>query len=101
MEFVRHNEPYFINQLLLVVDFYQQSEPGEGEDILRGVGDRYRSVIRAFISSDDPDLVDFAFAYTNGLVVQRMVFGEGVSLERQATRFREIMTTFQREHDHE
>jgi len=97
LEFVQRNESYFINQLLLVADFYQQREAGEGVDILREVGDRYRSVIGTFISSDDPDLIDFAFAYTNGLIVQRMVFGEGVSLEPQAALFKTFMAAFRGE----
>ncbi|EKU98749.1 transcriptional regulator [Leptolyngbya sp. PCC 7375] len=72
VDFVLQNAKYYYQQLLLWVDFSQQTRPNPDSDIqaLREVWQRTRELLADYLQLSKPELVDFVMVFMDGLVLQ-------------------------------
>ena len=72
MDFVfQHTQSYY-QQLLLWVDFSQQTRDSSDRDIqfLRHIWDRTRDTLADYLLLSESDLVDFVMVFLDGLIIQ-------------------------------
>ncbi len=74
MDFVLEDIQYYHQQLLLWVDFYQQSLRGNGAEarFLRQMWDRAVQALAGYLQVSNPRVVDFILVFIDGLVLQLM-----------------------------
>ncbi|ESA36376.1 transcriptional regulator [Leptolyngbya sp. Heron Island J] len=72
MDFVLQHRQYYHQQLLLWMDFSQQTRPNPDSDIqaLREVWQRTRELLAGYLQLSKPELVDFVMVFIDGLVLQ-------------------------------
>jgi AcrR family transcriptional regulator len=71
MEFVLKNIQFYQQQILLWVEFHQQSQnQAEAQQFLRGFWQRTRDQLAAYLKDLDPAQVDFVLIFLDGLLVQ-------------------------------
>ena len=72
LDFVLGNAQYYYQQLLLWVDFSQQTRPDPDSDIqaLRKVWQRTRELLIGYLQLSKPELVDFIMVFIDGLILQ-------------------------------
>ena len=72
MNFVLQNIQQYHQQLLLWVDFFQQTREGSEEetDFLRQVWDRTRDTLKDYLQVQDPAVLDFIMVFVDGLMIQ-------------------------------
>lgn len=77
--FALQNAQYYYQQMLLWVDFVQQSREGAEEQVacLRQVWEHTHSALADYLQLSDPDLVDFIVVFLDGLFIQH-IYGRGV-----------------------
>jgi AcrR family transcriptional regulator len=85
VNFTQKNEEYFISQILLWSDFYQQQGKGEvlNNEILKRVAQNSREELLKYLEIKDKTIADFVVNFLNGLICVRMFEGEMVSYEEQ------------------
>ncbi|WP_414623055.1 TetR/AcrR family transcriptional regulator [Calothrix sp. CCY 0018] len=85
VNFTEKNEEYFINQILLWSDFYQQQGKSEvlNNEILKQVAQKMREELLEYLEIQDKTIADFVVNFLNGLICVRMFEGEMVSYEEQ------------------
>ncbi len=85
VNFVEKNEEYFISQILLWSDFYQQQGKSEvlNNEILQRVAQNSREELLKYLEIEDKAVADFVVNFLNGLICVRMSEGEMVSYEEQ------------------
>lgn len=94
--FMEENGDYFMKQLLLLIDFYQQ----QGEATIRESGffkrmlDRSRKAVAEALQVDDPDLEIFILSVVDGLTVQKIFDRDGISLQNQSKLLTEMLTLY-------
>jgi AcrR family transcriptional regulator len=93
--FLKENEALIQTNLLIMASVYRHRDELLSGELLRYLGEQYREKIAAFISSDDPDLIQFVFSFFTGLIVQRMMFGEEVSFEAQTAYLKQVLEKWQ------
>ncbi|MEO0409167.1 MAG: TetR/AcrR family transcriptional regulator [Cyanobacteria bacterium P01_A01_bin.135] len=73
-DFALQNAQYYYQQMLLWVDFVQQSREASGDEVacLRQVWERTHSALADYLQLSDPDLVDFIVVFLDGLFVQHI-----------------------------
>lgn len=78
-EFALQNGQYYYQQLLLWVDFAQQTRDASGKDIyfLQQVWERTRKALADYLQTSDPALVDFVLIFMDGLFMQS-IYGRGI-----------------------
>jgi len=71
-EFMLQNAQYYLQQLLLWVEFFQQTRQGSEEEarFLRQVWDRTRDTLQDYLQIKDSVLVDFVMVFIDGLIMQ-------------------------------
>ncbi|MDJ0706671.1 MAG: TetR/AcrR family transcriptional regulator [Leptolyngbyaceae cyanobacterium MO_188.B28] len=74
MAFVVQNAQFYCQQLVLWVDFFQQTSPSDEGEIhfLRQVWDRTRGTLADYLQLTDPALVDFIVVFIDGLILQHI-----------------------------
>ena len=72
MAFILQNAQYYHQQLLLWVEFFQQTREGSEEEIqfLRQVWDRSRNTMMDYLQLSDPAVVDLLMVFFDGLIIQ-------------------------------
>ena len=72
--FVLQNAQFYHQQLLLWVDFFQQTREGSEEEVhfLRQVWDRTRDTLADYLQLSDPSVVDFLMIFFDGLIIQHI-----------------------------
>ena len=85
MRFVGDNEPYFVQQLLLLSEIYrvQKGDTARTLEAVRAATERYVTAIGQALELDDPVLARFVFIVISGLVLQRYLDGADTSFEEQ------------------
>jgi len=85
IDFVEKNEEYFISQILLWSDFYQQQGKSEvlNNEILKRVAQNSRDELLKYLEIEDKAVADFVVNFLNGLICVRMFEGEMISYEEQ------------------
>ena len=85
VKFAEKNEEYFISQILLWADFYQQRGKSEvlNNEILKKVAQKSREELLKYLEIEDKAVADFVVNFLNGLICVRMFEGEMVSYEEQ------------------
>ena len=78
-EFALQNGQYYYQQLLLWVDFAQQTRDASGKEIhfLQQVWERTRKALADYLQTSDPALVDFVLIFMDGLFMQS-IYGRGI-----------------------
>ena len=79
MDFVLQNCRYYHQQLLLWVDFYQQTKNGNEEEslFLRQVWTRTRDLLQDYVDISDQAVIDFIMVFIDGLILQ-YIYDRGV-----------------------
>lgn len=72
VDFILQNAQHYHQQILLWVDFFQQTREGEeGEaQFLRQVWDSTRDALADYLQLTDPTKVDFIMVFVDGLILQ-------------------------------
>ncbi|MCG8367143.1 MAG: TetR/AcrR family transcriptional regulator [Pseudanabaenales cyanobacterium] len=72
VDFVFKNTQYYSQQLVLWVDFFQQTHTDSDHDInfLRQVWERARATLADYLQISDPALVDLVMIFLDGLILQ-------------------------------
>ena len=85
VNFTQKNEEYFINQILLWSDFYQQQGKSEvlNNEVLKQVAQKTRKEFLKYLELEDEAIADFVVNFLNGLICVRMFEGEMVSYQEQ------------------
>ncbi|MDY6897583.1 MAG: TetR/AcrR family transcriptional regulator [Cyanobacteriota bacterium] len=85
VNFVEKNEDYFISQILLYCNFYQQEGKSEvlNNEVLKRINEKSREELLNFLEIEDTAVADFVVNFLNGLICVRMFEGEMVSYEEQ------------------
>ena len=79
MDYVLQNCQYFHQQVLLWVDFYQQTKNGNEEEslFLRKVWARTRDLLQDYLDVSDQAVIDFIMVFIDGLILQ-YIYDRGV-----------------------
>ena len=79
MDYVLQNCQYFHQQILLWVDFYQQTKNGNEEEslFLRKVWARTRNLLQDYLDISDQAVIDFIMVFIDGLILQ-YIYDRGV-----------------------
>lgn len=88
-DYVRDNEIYFRDIVLLTVDFYRFQDPAGFFEVMTEADRYYGETFEKGLKLE-PDLAHMAMVFLNGLVYHRLVFPDSVSFESLADRFQEI-----------
>jgi AcrR family transcriptional regulator len=91
ISFLKENEALIQTNLLIMASVYRHRDELLSDELLHRLKAEYHEKIAAFISSDDPDLIQFVFSFFTGLIVQRMMFGEEVSFEGHTTYLKQVL----------
>ncbi|MCJ8282304.1 MAG: TetR/AcrR family transcriptional regulator [Rivularia sp. ALOHA_DT_140] len=85
VNYVEKNEDYFISQILLYCDFYQQEGKSEvlNNEVLKRINQKSREELLKYLEIEDKAIADFVVNFFNGLICVRMFEGEMVSYEEQ------------------
>lgn len=83
VDFVFQHIQYYYQQLVLWVDFFQQTHNSPGGEVhfLRQVWERARDTMADYLQISDPALVDFVMVFFDGLIMQYIygrVYDQGV-----------------------
>lgn len=72
MDFVLTNTQYYQQQLMLWIDFFQQTRSGSDEEVnfLRQVWNRSRDAILDYLQLQDPAVAECLIIFIDGLIIQ-------------------------------
>jgi AcrR family transcriptional regulator len=94
--FIAKNEDYFVKQMLLLTDFYQQQERGTARhsEIAKEVCDRTRQRVADLLGLEDPNLVIFVMSLIDGLILGRLYHQEALRFEEQGALLGKMLTVY-------
>jgi AcrR family transcriptional regulator len=94
--FIAKNEDYFLKQVLLLIDFYQQQERGTAShnEIFKTVCDRARRRVAELLGLQDPNLVIFVMSLIDGLILGRLYNEEVPRFEEQGALLGKMLTVY-------
>lgn len=86
LDFVFQNAQYYYQQVLLWVDFVQQTPqiPDRDTHVLRQVWQRMRDSLAVYLQLSKPELVDFVMVFIDGLILQ-YVYDHGYGITTKET----------------
>ncbi|MEM7064644.1 MAG: TetR/AcrR family transcriptional regulator [Cyanobacteria bacterium P01_B01_bin.77] len=86
VDFVFQNAQYYYQQVLLWVDFVQQTPRVLDQDtqVLRQVWQRMRDSLAEYLQLAKPELVDFVMVFIDGLIVQ-YIYDHGFGITTKET----------------
>ena len=86
LDFVFQNAQYYYQQVLLWVDFVQQTPqvPDGDTQFLRQIWQRMRDSLAEYLQLSKPELVDFVMVFIDGLIVQ-YVYDHGYDIAPRET----------------
>lgn len=92
--FLAENEDYFIKQLLLWVNFRQHQDLKEMRlsGGFKGTIKQYQQWIYDFLNIDDPVLISLVLSLSNGLILERLLKEESISITEQCVLLSKILT---------
>ncbi|MDJ0732467.1 MAG: TetR/AcrR family transcriptional regulator [Nostocaceae cyanobacterium] len=95
MNFVAKYEDYFIKQLLLWFDFFQQQERTEllNNQTLKKAWKQTKQVLSDYLQIEDEAIITFICNVLNGLIMGRMFEGETVSYAQQEELLIKMLTS--------
>lgn len=93
VDYVRDNEKYFQDIVLLSVDFYRFSDSQEFFEVMTEA-DRYYGNTFVEGLQLEPELALVANIFLNGLVYHRLVFPENVPFDELAHHFQEMFVSY-------
>lgn len=101
MEYHARNEAYFVKQLLLAIEFYQQQGRNTiiQDAALKQICDPARQQIAEMFGVQDRSLIDFGTCFLNGLILTRFFEGDEISFEQQGDLFVKMMTLYMQQQD--
>ena len=96
ISFLSKNEDYFIKQILLSADFYQQQDRVEmhNNEILRRASEQTTQALSDYLQIHDPDIIDFICCWMQGLILGRLFEGERISFARQGELLKKMITAY-------
>ena len=103
MSFILEHMQYYHQQLLLWVDFFQQTRGGQPEEIefLRGIWERTRSTLADYLQASDPAIADFLVIYIDGLIMQH-IYDRGIQdsnwFHQQSQLMIQMVLTYEQHH---
>ncbi|WP_299491135.1 TetR/AcrR family transcriptional regulator [Acaryochloris sp. IP29b_bin.137] len=79
MNFVLANIQYYQQQMMLWIDFFQQTRSGSDEEVnfLRQVWNRSRDTIIDYLQLQDPTVAEFLIIFIDGLILQ-CIYNRGI-----------------------
>jgi AcrR family transcriptional regulator len=94
--FLAKNEDYFIKQILLWVNFchYQDSKKMRNSGEFKRTIKQYRQWICDFLNIDDPVLISLVLNLSNGLILERLLENESISITEQFVLLGKILTAY-------
>jgi AcrR family transcriptional regulator len=94
MEFFLDHFQFYQQQLLLWVEFHQQSQnQAEAQQFLRGFWQRTRDQLAAYLKELDVDQADFFLIFLDGLLLQ-VLYGHGGTNQSSITTQTELLIRF-------
>lgn len=84
-DFAAKNQDYFLKQILISVDFYQQQDPAsvQNNETLKQSCERTRQAIAECLGIEDPGIINFATSLVLGSLLTRLFEGDVVSIADQ------------------
>lgn len=94
--FLAKNEDYFIKQILISVDFYQQQDRAElhNNEILRRSSEQTVQALTDYLQIHDLAIIDFICCWLQGLFLGRLFEGERVSFAEQGELLLKMLTAY-------
>ncbi|MEM1256665.1 MAG: TetR/AcrR family transcriptional regulator [Cyanobacteria bacterium P01_H01_bin.21] len=86
LDFVLQNAQYYYQQVLLWVDFVQQTPqvPDGDTQLLRQIWQRMRNSLAEYLQLSKPELVDFVMVFIDGLILQ-YIYDHGYGITTKET----------------
>ncbi|MBW4443107.1 MAG: TetR/AcrR family transcriptional regulator [Plectolyngbya sp. WJT66-NPBG17] len=83
---IEQNREYFLKQMLIMADYYQQQrrEGKEISPVLRRICDRVEAAVSKMLGIDDPNFLLFLMSYTDGLLLQELYGHRKIDYQAQA-----------------
>lgn len=93
IDFLAKNEDYFINQTLILCDFYQQQGKAIvlNNKILQTVQEKTRQELAKYLQIQDRALASFIMNMISGLLIGRMFEGDVISYEEQGELLKKML----------
>jgi len=88
-DYVKENETYFRDIVLLTIDFYRFQDPAGFFEVMKEADRYYAETFEKGLRLE-PDLAHIAMVFLNGLVYHRLVFPNSVSFDALADRFQDM-----------
>lgn len=98
VDYVRDNEEYFRDIVLLTIDFYRFEDSEEYFEVMNEA-DRYYGDTFIQGLQLEPELALVAEVFLNGLVYHRLVFPESLAFEKLAYHFQKMFVNYARDID--
>jgi AcrR family transcriptional regulator len=94
--FIAKNESYFLKQVFLLTDFYQQQERGTASqnEIFKLTCERARQRVADMLGLQDPRIVVFVLSLIDGLILGRLYNEEVISFEEQGVLLGKVLTAY-------
>jgi AcrR family transcriptional regulator len=94
--FIAKNESYFLKQVFLLTDFYQQQERGTAShnEIFKLTCERARQRVAEMLGLQDPRIVVFVLSLIDGLILGRLYNEEVVSFEEQGALLGKMLAAY-------
>ncbi|ARV61092.1 TetR family transcriptional regulator [Nostocales cyanobacterium HT-58-2] len=95
-KFLAKNEDYYIKWFYLQVDFCQHQDSKDFKDSVafKRATDRYEKVVSDILGVQDPKLAWFILSLIDGLILERLMNNEAVSITEQCALLGKILTAY-------
>ena len=94
--FLAENEEYFLKQIFLCVNLYQQQglEQTQLSNAVRLASQRYRSAIAQLMEINDPAIATHVMCLVNGLIIERAADPVTIDLGQQAELLAQMLSAY-------
>lgn len=95
-EYLASNEDYFVKWTQVLIDFYKHKDSQEihNSEAMKRVNDRYQQAIHEVLGIEDPALAIFIYTFIDGLIMERLLNYEQVSLQEQCTLLGKVIAAY-------
>lgn len=95
-KFLRKKEDYLIKWTYLLVDFcqHQNFKGMENVDAFNRINERYKQAIYDVLGIQDPVLAAFIYSFIDGLIFERLLNNEMVSIPEQCALLGKMLTAY-------
>jgi AcrR family transcriptional regulator len=89
-------EDYLIKWTYLLIDFcqHQNAQGMQNVDVFNRINERYEQAIYDILGIEDPVLAAFIYSFFDGLIVERLLKNEMVSISEQCALLGKMLTAY-------